>query len=180
LALFGARHGTGGGGDDEGELQEDRDILEAGLEAMVVIKREGNAAAEALVIVPVAALYASGWCFLGSGGVDFGLAGSRGGRLFRMASGEEMGERTAHLLSGMLDDSTDANCGDTTWKNCWPLLTGGGVGFCMAGWDSSLVLRFDDWAEEETAAGTVIAGLPASSLIYRKQSRTVNRLGSMN
>jgi len=50
----------------------------------------------------------------------------------------------------------------------------------MAGWDSSLVLRFGDWAEEETAAGTVIAGLPASSLIYRKQSRTVNRLGSMN
>jgi len=56
LAFLGARHGTGGGGDDEGELQEDSDILEAGLEAMVAINREGNAAPEALLIVPVAAL----------------------------------------------------------------------------------------------------------------------------
>lgn len=104
---LGARHGTGGGGDDDGELQDDSDILEAGLLAMVAIGRAG------VVMVPVDALYAIGWCLRGRGGVDFGLAGSSG-RFLRGASGEEMGERTAHLVSGKLDDSTDANCGETT------------------------------------------------------------------
>lgn len=55
-AFLGARHGTGGGGDDEGELDDDSDILDAGLEAMVAISREGKAEPEALLIVPVAAL----------------------------------------------------------------------------------------------------------------------------
>lgn len=95
-----------------------------------------------------------------------GLAGSIGGRLFRMASGDDMGDLTAHLLSGMLDDSTEANCGETIWKNCWPL-AGGGVGFCMAaGWDwvvSSLGFRFA--AAGGAVGGTATAGLPASSLI---------------
>lgn len=105
---LGARQGTGGGGgDDEGELQDDSDMLDAGLLAMVAMGRAG------VVMAPVAALYAMVWCLRGSGGVDFGLAG-RSGRFFRSASGDEMGERTAHLVSGKLDESTDANCGETT------------------------------------------------------------------
>lgn len=60
---LGARQGKGGGGgDDDGEdVEEDKERLEAGLEAMAAIIRGGTAGiVMGDEMVPVEALYASG------------------------------------------------------------------------------------------------------------------------